>query len=79
VGKGELLRIACKTKDMNRFTLLHIEWNCLNGFIFQVCGFDFENERALIGIYLSRDFVHIELCGIYFEIWNERDKKQNKG
>jgi hypothetical protein len=55
---------------MNRFTLLHLEWNYLNGFIFQFCGIDLQIEKSLFGIYLSRDFIHIEIMFVYFEIWN---------
>lgn len=55
---------------MDRFTLLHLEWNCLNGFIFQICGIDLQIEKSLFGIYLSRDFIHVEIMFVYFEIWN---------
>jgi len=60
---------------MNRFTLLHFEWNCINDFIIQLCGLDINrdywDERALFGLYISRDFFYVEFLFVYFNIWNK--------
>ncbi len=50
---------------MNRFTPIRIEWNCYNGFIFELFHMELYKpvniDNALFGLNVSKDFLYIDI------------------
>jgi len=50
---------------MNRLNFIRFEWNCYNGFVFNVLDIEahkpIDFEGSLFGIYISKDFFYIEI------------------
>lgn len=54
---------------MKQLTLLQIEWNNWNGFIFSFIGIEYGNfDSEFLGLNFSKDFLIISICFIRLEI-----------
>ena len=60
---------------MNKLTLINLEWNCYNGFCFDILGMDsyrcFNNDSSLFGINVSRQFLYIDILWITLTIFDK--------
>lgn len=51
-------------KIMNLVSLINVEWNCYNGFFFEILHLDLNKpniDGSLFGFGFSKDFLYIEL------------------
>lgn len=58
---------------MNRISIIELEWNCYNGFIFKVLEFEPKRyiDRALFGISFSKSFLYVDLLFFSFKIFDK--------
>ena len=57
---------------MEKITLIDIEWNEYNGFIFDILNVEAGNfNRSLFGMYFSESFAVIELMYIRFKLFDK--------
>jgi len=58
---------------MNELTIILIEWNCYNGFIFELIHMELFKpiniDRSLFGINISRDFFYINFLFMQLRIY----------
>lgn len=59
---------------IEELTLIRIEYNSINGFIFLILNVEVDNlESSLFGIHLSRDFLYVELLFKTIKIFSKAD------
>lgn len=60
---------------MNRITIINTEWNCYNGFIFELFHLELFNpfnvDSSLLGINLSKNFLYIDLYWHQIKIFDK--------
>jgi len=55
--------------NMNEFTLIRLEWNAWNGFVFSLVGIEAgEFEGELLGLHFSRDHFIFSVCFYQFTV-----------
>ena len=63
---------------MNIIDLIEIEWNCYNGLIISILYLDLNKpniDSSLIGIYVSKDFLYIDILFITLKIFDKNKLK----
>jgi hypothetical protein len=63
---------------MNTIDLIEIEWNCYNGLIISILYLDLNKlniDSSLIGIYISKDFLYIDILFITLKIFDKNKLK----
>jgi hypothetical protein len=54
---------------MRKFTLIELEWNEWNGFVFTLFGLEFENfEGELLGLHTSKDHLLFSICFLQMSV-----------
>lgn len=60
---------------MNQITIIKAEWNCYNGFIFQLIYLELFKpihvENSLFGVNVSKDFLYIDIFWINIKVFDK--------
>lgn len=60
---------------MNKIKILNIEWNCYNGFIFELLQLELYKpiniDSALFSINISKDFLCIDIFFLNFKVFDK--------
>lgn len=58
---------------MNKITLIELEWNCYNGFIFSLLHLELFKpvniDHALFGVYFSKNFFYLDFLFMHVKIF----------
>ncbi len=67
---------------MNNFTLINLEWNCYNGFIFKFLHLELykpiDIDNSLFSINFTGDFLYIDILFKTFKIFDKTFKENDK-
>ena len=62
---------------MNRITLITVEWNCYNGFIFEFMHLELFKpiniDNALFGMNVSKNFLYIDVFYMRIKVFDKSD------
>lgn len=64
--------------EINIFSLISIEWNCINGFSFKLIHFDMflpvNIDSSLFGLSISSQFIYIDVLWFSIKIFDKNLK-----
>jgi hypothetical protein len=62
---------------MHRITIINVEWNCYNGFIFELINLQLFKpiniDNALFGVNISKYFLYIDIFWIQIKVFDNTD------
>ena len=65
-----------KRIKMYRINLIDVEWNCHNGLIMSVLRVELDKpniDSGLLGIYVSRDFLYLDILFIKIRVFDKNE------
>ncbi len=71
------IQIQLNNMTLYRLTLLDFQWNFYNAFHFELLGIETEtvNDRALFGLYFSKDFFNLDLLFFKFSVFDKSEEE----
>jgi hypothetical protein len=64
---------------MNKITIINAEWNCYNGFIFELIHLELfkpiDIDNALFGLNVSKNFLYIDILWMQIKVFDKTDAK----